>query len=224
MAAQVQYNPAPERLSNFPDGLFDCFDDMHTCCYGIWCPCCAHGLLCNDIEDRGYGLHCLLWLLCCQVPPPGLHPLLFLSTFARIRLRDKYGLSGSNCEGAARSPSRSSPQPSGAHLRAQPQCMRCMCARAEGCAERVRAACMHACMQVAACKSFATRARAACMHADFCLHLCCHPCALAQELRYLKRIGRLGPRMHQGAYHYEPIPTSQMRPMAAEAAGSTPRV
>jgi Cys-rich protein (TIGR01571 family) len=118
-------HPGQLRVSSFPSGVFDCFDDAESFFLALCCPCCAHGVLCNDIEGKRYYFHCLMWLLCSPSCLPAAHvhhfchhcfgmvccksmglcpplaPLLVgLSTYARIRLRDKYGLAGDTLTGA----------------------------------------------------------------------------------------------------------------------------
>lgn len=103
--------PAQMRVSSFPQEVLDCCDDGETCRMAFCCPCCAHGVLCHDIEESGYCMHCILWLLfslSCNnfmlshhflcFPAGGLVSILF-STMARIRLRDKYGLAGDKTTG-----------------------------------------------------------------------------------------------------------------------------
>eukprot|EP00892_Ulva_mutabilis_P001160 jgi/Ulvmu1/11044/UM007_0226.1 len=136
---QAVTDRSPLESNGFSSGLFGCFDDANTCCISFCCPCHAHGLICHDISGE-YWIHCLSWLVCASCPPEGLHPLLFLGTFTRIRLRDKYGLRGSVLE-------------------------------------------------------------------DVLVHLCCHCCATAQELRHVEHAGRLQltvsrgmPVPHMGTY------------------------
>ena len=92
--------PMPDRMrvDALPDAICGCCQDGETCCLAFFCSCCAHGVLCHDIEEKGYCLHCISWILASSCILPGIAPP-FLGTFARIRLRDKYGLAGDKCEG-----------------------------------------------------------------------------------------------------------------------------
>lgn len=89
---QTFYERGSLESSGFSSGLCDCSDEScDSCCLAYCCPCHAHGLLCHDMSGH-YWVHCLSWLICATCPPAGLHPLLLLGTFTRVRLRDKYGL------------------------------------------------------------------------------------------------------------------------------------
>lgn len=86
------------RVDSLPGDLCGCCHDGETCCLAFCCSCCAHGVLCHDIEEKGYCLHCMSWIVASSCICPGVAPPL-LGMFARIRLRDKYGLAGDRCEG-----------------------------------------------------------------------------------------------------------------------------
>ncbi|XP_029356135.1 cornifelin homolog A-like [Echeneis naucrates] len=90
-------------LTTWNTGLFDCFDDVKSCCYGFWCcPCLACTVSGKFGENR-----CLpLCDLCspaitaaCGIPlcaPPAALAL-------RVGIRHKYGIQGSLCKDIATS-------------------------------------------------------------------------------------------------------------------------
>ncbi|XP_035998504.1 cornifelin homolog A [Fundulus heteroclitus] len=66
-------------------GLFDCFDDLGTCCFAYWCfPCFA------CMTSRDFGEHLCLpmldWFGGC-VPP--------ITLSLRVLMRHRYGIKGS---------------------------------------------------------------------------------------------------------------------------------
>ena len=52
-------------MTAFPHDVFNCCDDGQTCRMAIFCPCCAHGVLCHEINGAGYYRNCIVWLLSC---------------------------------------------------------------------------------------------------------------------------------------------------------------
>ena len=57
--------PGEMRVTAFPHDVFNCCDDGQTCRMAIFCPCCAHGVLCHEINGAGYYRNCIVWLLSC---------------------------------------------------------------------------------------------------------------------------------------------------------------
>uniref|UniRef100_A0A3P9NYC3 Plac8 onzin related protein 3 n=1 Tax=Poecilia reticulata TaxID=8081 RepID=A0A3P9NYC3_POERE len=101
----VQANPVMMANQNssllsvaWKSGLFDCFEDVNTCCYGFWCcPCLA-----CTVSRRFGENYCLP--LCDMLTPAVLSPCgvpLFVPPAAlslRASIRNKHGLKGSLCE------------------------------------------------------------------------------------------------------------------------------
>lgn len=73
-------------------GLFDCFADWSTCCYGYWCLPCLYGETLEHFEGGGCCSPCCIYYLlmsCCC-----------MSCFAgnsRKRIREKYSLPEEPC-------------------------------------------------------------------------------------------------------------------------------
>ncbi|XP_058494666.1 cornifelin homolog B-like [Solea solea] len=89
-------------LAEWNTGLFDCCEDINSCCYGFWCCCC----LACDLSDKFGENRCLPVcdicspaILCSScgiplcVPPAGLA--------LRVAIRHRYGLEGSLCKDIA---------------------------------------------------------------------------------------------------------------------------
>ncbi|KAK6137003.1 hypothetical protein DH2020_029255 [Rehmannia glutinosa] len=106
--------PAPQRIINGPgqwsSGICACFDDMQSCCVGLFCPCY---LFAKNAEFLGSGtlmgscmMHFILWALvntfCCVVTEGfmlGL-PGCFVACYAcgyRRTLRSNYNLEEAPC-------------------------------------------------------------------------------------------------------------------------------
>ncbi|XP_062250816.1 placenta-specific gene 8 protein-like [Platichthys flesus] len=94
---------AAQPLREWKTGLFDCFEDASTCCYGFWCcPCLACTVsgrfgensclpLCDLCSPAVFGL--------CGIPlfvPP-------VSVSLRSSIRSRYGIKGSICKDIAAS-------------------------------------------------------------------------------------------------------------------------
>ncbi len=86
--------PPPKR-TEFSVGLFECFDECGTCCYGMWCPCCLYG----DNQRRVKKLNssssnCLTYFLvsCC------LSLGCVLQATGREKVRNKANIEGSLVE------------------------------------------------------------------------------------------------------------------------------
>eukprot|EP00891_Asterochloris_glomerata_P004112 jgi/Astpho2/4112/Aster-01255 len=73
-------------VSNWQSGLFGCFEDCNTCCYGCWCPCFMYGENVHKTEGTGCYINCCLWYLLagfgCQCLAAGPN---------RTSMRTKYG-------------------------------------------------------------------------------------------------------------------------------------
>ncbi|XP_054908192.1 uncharacterized protein LOC129374026 [Poeciliopsis prolifica] len=84
-------------LKQWKSGLFDCFEDVSTCCYGFWCcPCLACTV------SRRFGENpCLPLcdiLTCCTIPLGGTPFTIPPAALAlRASIRVKRGLQGSLC-------------------------------------------------------------------------------------------------------------------------------
>ncbi|GAA6221310.1 cornifelin homolog A-like [Lates japonicus] len=94
---------AAQPLREWNGGLFDCFEDISTCCYGFWCcPCLAGTVVGRFGENR-----CLL--LCDLCSPGALNSCgtpLFVPPAAlslRVAIRNRYGIKGSICKDVAAS-------------------------------------------------------------------------------------------------------------------------
>lgn len=82
-------------------GLFDCFEDVKTCCYGFWCcPCLACTV------SGGFGENTCLPL--CDILSPAIMSAcgipLFIPPAAlslRSAVRNRYGIKGSLCKDMA---------------------------------------------------------------------------------------------------------------------------
>ncbi|KAI5104538.1 plac8 onzin related protein 6 [Silurus meridionalis] len=72
---------AGTKISTWSSGLCDCCEDMSTCCFGFWCPCC---LMCTTSQEFGECL-CLPLLDMCFGPiiPPAAYSL-------RSAMRERY--------------------------------------------------------------------------------------------------------------------------------------
>ncbi|CAB1432741.1 unnamed protein product [Pleuronectes platessa] len=92
---------AAQPLREWKTGLFDCFEDTSTCCYGFWCcPCLACTVsgrfgensclpLCDLFSPAVFGL--------CGIPlfaPPA-------ATSLRSSIRSRHGIKGSICKDIA---------------------------------------------------------------------------------------------------------------------------
>ncbi|XP_035032787.2 cornifelin-like [Hippoglossus stenolepis] len=94
---------AAQSLRDWKSGLFDCFEDASTCCYGFWCcPC----LTCT-VSGRFGENSCLplcdmcstAVLAACGIPlfvPP-------VAVSLRSSIRNRYGIKGSICKDIAAS-------------------------------------------------------------------------------------------------------------------------
>ncbi|XP_053287107.1 placenta-specific gene 8 protein-like [Pleuronectes platessa] len=92
---------AAQPLREWKTGLFDCFEDASTCCYGFWCcPCLACTVsgrvgensclpLC-DLCSVAVGAGCGIYIL---VPP--------VAVSLRSSIRSRYGIKGSICDDIA---------------------------------------------------------------------------------------------------------------------------
>ncbi|KAF7659287.1 hypothetical protein LDENG_00000420 [Lucifuga dentata] len=67
-------------------GLFNCCDDMATCCFGFWCPCC---LVCQVSTDFG---ECLCMPL-VDIVSGGIVPAFGMAL--RSSMRERYHIQGS---------------------------------------------------------------------------------------------------------------------------------
>uniref|UniRef100_A0A3B4WHZ7 Cornifelin homolog A-like n=1 Tax=Seriola lalandi dorsalis TaxID=1841481 RepID=A0A3B4WHZ7_SERLL len=85
-------------LTNWKTGLFDCCDDINSCCYGFWCcPCLACTVsgrfgenrclplcdICSPAITSAFGLPCC-------APPAALS--------LRVGIRHRYGIEGTLCK------------------------------------------------------------------------------------------------------------------------------
>uniref|UniRef100_A0A3B5LKZ2 Plac8 onzin related protein 6 n=1 Tax=Xiphophorus couchianus TaxID=32473 RepID=A0A3B5LKZ2_9TELE len=79
-------------------GLFDCFEDVNTCCYGFWC--CP--FLACTVSRRFGENYCLPLcdMLCPVVFAACGMPLFFTPAALSLRasIRNKHGIKGSLCE------------------------------------------------------------------------------------------------------------------------------
>ncbi|TDH08793.1 hypothetical protein EPR50_G00101440 [Perca flavescens] len=92
---------AEQPLIEWSSGLFDCFEDVGTCCYGFWCcPCLA-----ITVSERFGESRCLP---CCDICTPAISaccgipmcvPPAVLSL--RAAMRNRYGIKGSLCKDIA---------------------------------------------------------------------------------------------------------------------------
>ncbi|XP_076026311.1 cornifelin-like [Genypterus blacodes] len=89
---------ASHQLTNWSSGLFDCFDDTPSCCYGFWCcPCFACSTSGKFGENSCLPLCDILTpalLAACGIPlcvPPA-------AVTMRVAIRHKYGIKGSLCK------------------------------------------------------------------------------------------------------------------------------
>eukprot|EP00937_MAST-01D_sp_MAST-1D-sp2_P002148 g2148.t1 len=48
-------------------GLFDCCDDLETCCWGTWCTACLYGQNAQKIDGSSCPLCCVCWSLVSQI-------------------------------------------------------------------------------------------------------------------------------------------------------------
>ncbi|KAL7397227.1 hypothetical protein ABVT39_018867 [Epinephelus coioides] len=79
-------------LVEWNTGLFDCFEDASSCCYGFWCASC----LASTVSERFGENRCLpLFDMCCLkspcLPSPAVLSL-------RVAMRNRYGIKGSLCK------------------------------------------------------------------------------------------------------------------------------
>uniref|UniRef100_A0A8C6L3U3 Cornifelin n=1 Tax=Nothobranchius furzeri TaxID=105023 RepID=A0A8C6L3U3_NOTFU len=78
--------PDIQPLTGWDSGLFDCFEDASTCCYGFWCfPCLA-----CTVTGRFGEFSCLP---ACDIFCGGPVPPVALAM--RVAMRNKYGIKGS---------------------------------------------------------------------------------------------------------------------------------
>ncbi|XP_074490997.1 uncharacterized protein LOC141767516 [Sebastes fasciatus] len=96
---QQQMAAQPEVAWN--SGLFDCFEDCATCCYGYWCcPCLA----CTVSERFGENRCLPLCDICTPAITAAFGVPLFVPPAAvslRAAMRNRYGIEGSICEDIA---------------------------------------------------------------------------------------------------------------------------
>ncbi|XP_030289897.1 cornifelin homolog B-like [Sparus aurata] len=85
---------ADNHPTDWKTGLFDCFEDASTCCYGFWCaPCLACTVSGRFGENTCLPL-CDIMLAPCGIPmvvPPAVLSL-------RAAIRHKYNIKGSLCK------------------------------------------------------------------------------------------------------------------------------
>ncbi|XP_031715184.1 protein PLANT CADMIUM RESISTANCE 2-like [Anarrhichthys ocellatus] len=101
VAKVFQQQMAAQPLVHWKSGLFDCFEDANTCCYGFWCcPCLACTVSGRFGENRCLPL-CDIFspaiLAACGIPlfvPPAVLSL-------RAGMRNRYGIKGSICKDIA---------------------------------------------------------------------------------------------------------------------------
>ncbi|XP_031599313.1 cornifelin homolog A-like [Oreochromis aureus] len=92
---------AEKPLTDWNSGLFDCFKDTNTCCYGFWCcPCLA-----CTVSGRFGENNCLPL---CDICGPGILasfgiPLCVPPAVLSLRaaMRNRYGIKGSLCKDIA---------------------------------------------------------------------------------------------------------------------------
>uniref|UniRef100_A0A3Q0RC91 Placenta associated 8, tandem duplicate 1 n=1 Tax=Amphilophus citrinellus TaxID=61819 RepID=A0A3Q0RC91_AMPCI len=73
----VVNQPGAYQPSEFQTSVFDCCDDIGTCCYGYWCYCCLGCSIASDMNE------------CC---------LCGLGMPIRSVYRTKYNIKGSMCK------------------------------------------------------------------------------------------------------------------------------
>ncbi|XP_050932915.1 cornifelin isoform X4 [Lates calcarifer] len=89
---------AAQPLTEWSNGLPDCFEDVSTCCYGFWCCPCLAGTVAGRFGEN----RCLLLFdVCtpavftaCGIPlfiPPAVLSL-------RSAMRNRYGIKGTLCK------------------------------------------------------------------------------------------------------------------------------
>ncbi|OWM78857.1 protein PLANT CADMIUM RESISTANCE 10 [Punica granatum] len=109
-AVPVENGPAGANPTRWSSGICACFDDMQSCCVGLFCPCYLFG---KNAEFLGSGTymgscttHFLLWSLVntiCCLATDGLFlglPGCFVACYAcgyRRTLRSKYNLEEAPC-------------------------------------------------------------------------------------------------------------------------------
>uniref|UniRef100_A0A3B3VZ31 Cornifelin homolog A-like n=1 Tax=Poecilia latipinna TaxID=48699 RepID=A0A3B3VZ31_9TELE len=99
--ALIEWQPVMAALKNWKSSLFDCFEDVNTCCYGFWCcPCLA-----CTVSGRFGENYCLPLCdiltpsVCAACGVPLFVPPAALSMRASIlAMRHKYGIKGSLCK------------------------------------------------------------------------------------------------------------------------------
>ncbi|KAM7012643.1 cornifelin-like [Tautogolabrus adspersus] len=96
-------NIAARPLTEWKTGLFDCCEDVSTCCYGFWCcPCLACTVSGNFGESRCLPL--------CDMCSPAITAAFGLplcvppaAVTLRVGIRHTYGIKGSLCKDIATS-------------------------------------------------------------------------------------------------------------------------
>ncbi|XP_044217831.1 cornifelin-like [Thunnus albacares] len=94
---------AEQPLTDWESGLFDCFEEVSTCCYGFWCcPCLA-----CTVSNRFGENNCLPL---CDILSPSICAAFGIPLFVppaavslRSAVRNKYGIKGSICKDIAAS-------------------------------------------------------------------------------------------------------------------------
>ncbi|XP_032380854.1 protein PLANT CADMIUM RESISTANCE 9 [Etheostoma spectabile] len=92
---------AEQPLIEWNSGLFDCFEDVATCCYGFWCcPCLAITVSERFGENRCLPLCdiCTPAIAYCGIPPCVVRPAVLS---LRVAMRNRYGIKGSLCKDIA---------------------------------------------------------------------------------------------------------------------------
>ena len=86
-SSSAQQPPVPVPMV-WTTGLFDCCDDMDTCCYGFWCLPCLFGQNVEALDGSNCGLCCSAFVLVSQL----MGAACFLSAPKRTKLRQAYAL------------------------------------------------------------------------------------------------------------------------------------
>ncbi|XP_056270996.1 uncharacterized protein LOC130194127 [Pseudoliparis swirei] len=95
---QQQQQMAAQHVTHWESGLWDCFEEANTCCYGFWCcPCLACTVSKRFGENRCLPLCDIFSMaLVTGLGVPLVAPPAVLSL--RVAMRHRYGIKGSICK------------------------------------------------------------------------------------------------------------------------------